>query len=187
MLYLIRRHNISKYYTLPVYSPRSLPMYTAKVALQGQQGASEQTVLLHSASYRFPQFQQLGECSTCQSHVTMNQTQSTETLQALWNGLFKHGATHTYINKRRQVLLFTTEADNVFLWNSWIFFSPLEEKCFGMIQAAQHVLYQGQCSEYTGLFFLTRGNCKGFLIGWKWAHIDKCTRMPSETHNHTLE
>ncbi len=44
---------------------------------------------------------------------------------------------------------------------------PLEEKSFGMIDVAQPVLYQGQCSEYTGLFFLARGNCKGFLIGWK--------------------
>ncbi len=59
------------------------------------------------------------------------------------------------------------KVENVLLWDSWVFMLPLEEKSFGMIDVALLVLYQGQCSEYTGLFFLTRGNCKGFLIGWK--------------------
>lgn len=44
----------SKYYKVPVYSPSSLSVYAAIVALQGQQGASEQTVLLHGASHTFP-------------------------------------------------------------------------------------------------------------------------------------
>lgn len=76
-------------------------------------------------------------------------------------------------------MLLMAEAEN------WMFSEtadslPLEEKSFGMIDAAQPVLYQGKCSEYTGLFLLARGNCEGFFIGWKQAHNQKLEYLQKE-------